>query len=75
MENGKTLERLMNEKNLSMAKLSDLTGVSLLALEYLVQNNHQPKTYVAQKIAKVLNVPLKEIWPDLVPVQAVYRKP
>lgn len=60
-----TLERLLQEQKLSVAKLAELSGVSSLALEYLLTQNNQPKTFVAQKIAKVLNVKVTQIWPDL----------
>lgn len=62
-----TLERLLQEQKLSVAKLSELSGVSSLALEYLLTQNNHPKTFVAQKIAKVLNVKVVDIWPDLKP--------
>ncbi|MGZ4106788.1 MAG: helix-turn-helix domain-containing protein [Tumebacillaceae bacterium] len=67
MENTKNLERLLQQQNLSLSKLSELSGVSTLALEYLVEENHLPKTHVAQKIAKVLQLPVAEIWPTLKP--------
>lgn len=45
--------------------MSELTGVSALALEYLVHRGTVPKPHVAQKIAKVLQTTVREIWPDL----------
>jgi lambda repressor-like predicted transcriptional regulator len=65
MAQNKALERLLNEQKLSMQKMSELTGVSTLALEYMVHRGSLPKPHVAQKIAKVLQTSAREIWPNL----------
>ncbi|MGB8956744.1 MAG: helix-turn-helix transcriptional regulator [Tumebacillaceae bacterium] len=65
MAQNKTLERLLNEQKLSLQKVSELTGVSTLALEYLVHRGTVPKAHVAQKIAKVLQTSVREIWPNI----------
>ena len=59
------LERLLNEQKLSLQKVAELTGVSQLALEYIVHNNTAPKRHIAQKIAKVVKASVDEIWPEL----------
>lgn len=59
------LDRLFKEQRLTLQKVSELTGVSPLALEYMIENNTLPKAHVAQKVAKVLNVPVAHIWPQL----------
>jgi lambda repressor-like predicted transcriptional regulator len=59
------LERLMAEQKLSLQKVSDLTGVSSLALEYIVQQQTLPKRHIAQKIAKLMHVRVEDIWPQL----------
>jgi lambda repressor-like predicted transcriptional regulator len=59
------LERLLIEQKLSLQKVSDLTGVSPLALEYMVYKQMLPKRHIAQKIAKALNVKVEDIWPQL----------
>ncbi|MBL0388454.1 helix-turn-helix transcriptional regulator [Tumebacillus sp. ITR2] len=63
MASQNALERLFKEQKLTVQKVSELTGVSSLALEYMVENNTQPKPHVAQKVAKVLNVSVDQIWP------------
>ncbi|ASS75580.1 hypothetical protein CIG75_11660 [Tumebacillus algifaecis] len=61
------LEQLLKDKKLSLQKISEDTGVSMLALEFLVYKQHQPKPHIAQKIAKVLEMKVGEIWPELKP--------
>ena len=73
MAQNKTLERLLNDQKLSMQKVSELTGVSTLALEYMVHRGSVPKTHVAQKIAKVLQTSVREIWPALEPAPNTKR--
>lgn len=60
-----SLEQLVQEQKLTLQKVAEQTGVSLLALEYMVQNNSVPKRHIAQKISKVLKLPVGEIWPEL----------
>jgi transcriptional regulator with XRE-family HTH domain len=73
MEYQKNLERLLQEQNLTLSKLSELSGVSMLALEYLMEAQHLPKTHVAQKISKVLQRPVVEIWPEFTAEPTVKR--
>ncbi|MFD2171277.1 helix-turn-helix domain-containing protein [Tumebacillus lipolyticus] len=64
--NGKqTFEQLLKEKNLNLQKVSEETGVSTLALEFLLQNQHLPKPHIAQKLAKLLGLKVGDIWPEL----------
>ncbi|PWK15477.1 helix-turn-helix domain-containing protein [Tumebacillus permanentifrigoris] len=65
MTSPNALDQLMKEQRLTLQKVSELTGVSPLALEYMIEQNSQPKAHVAQKVAKVLNVPVEQIWPKL----------
>jgi lambda repressor-like predicted transcriptional regulator len=59
------LEQILQEKKMSLQKVSELTGVSQLALEYMVYKNLPPKRHIAQKIAKVLQKSVEDIWPNL----------
>lgn len=63
-DNGK-FAQLLKEQKLSLQKVSEMTGVTVLALEYLAYKQTLPKTHVAQKVSKALQVPLLEIWPEL----------
>ncbi|KEO84187.1 helix-turn-helix domain-containing protein [Tumebacillus flagellatus] len=65
MASQNALERLFKEQRLTVQKVSELTGVSPLALEYMIEQNSQPKPHIAQKVAKVLNVPVDQIWPKI----------
>ncbi|ARU62527.1 hypothetical protein CBW65_17340 [Tumebacillus avium] len=67
MSGTQTLEQLIKDKKLTVQKIADETGVSTLALEFLVYKQHQPKPHIAQKIAKVLEMKVGEIWPELKP--------
>lgn len=73
MEEAKNLERLLQEQKLTLSKLAEQSGVSVLALEYLIEGGHLPKTHVAQKISKVLQRPVVEIWPEFKVEHAVKR--
>jgi lambda repressor-like predicted transcriptional regulator len=59
------LEQLLKERKLSLQKVSESTGVSTLALEFMIQKNHLPKPHIAQKIAKLLDVKVADLWPEL----------
>jgi transcriptional regulator with XRE-family HTH domain len=59
------LDTLMAQRNLTLEKLAELSGVSLIALEFLVSGKSYPTTRAARKIAKALNVDIVDIWPDL----------
>lgn len=67
MSGTESLEQLLKDKKLTVQKIADETGVSTLALEFLVYKQHQPKPHIAQKIAKVLEMKVGEIWPELKP--------
>jgi len=73
MAQNKTLERLLNDQKMNVQKVSELTGVSTLALEYMVHRGNVPKPHVAQKIAKVLQTSVREIWPNLEPTPSTKR--
>jgi transcriptional regulator with XRE-family HTH domain len=59
------LDTFIKKRNLTLEKLAELSGVSLIALEFLYSGKNYPTTTAARKIAKVLDVDIVEIWPDL----------
>ncbi len=60
------LAQFLKDQKVTAERISELTGVSTLALEYMLQPDALlPKTHVAQKVAKVLDVPVHAIWPEL----------
>jgi lambda repressor-like predicted transcriptional regulator len=65
MSHDNALQRLMRERDLTIHKVSELSGVSTLALEYLLAKHCLPKPHVAQKIAKTLQVKVSDLWPEL----------
>jgi len=54
---------LLKERKLTLAKLSEITGVSTLALEYVTKREYAPTSHVALKIAKALGVKTTHLWP------------
>lgn len=65
MSNSQQFTEILEAQKITVQKISELTGVSILALEYMIQQDLLPKTHVAQKIAKILDMPVHAVWPQL----------
>jgi len=62
LTNGAALKRIRNDKNLTILELSQRTGLSESAISRYENGNRTPSVIIALKIAKVLDVPVHELF-------------
>lgn len=58
----KKLAEILEKKNISMYKVSKLTGVSTATLHRIMKKNHEPKISTVIKITKALNIKIEELF-------------
>lgn len=61
MMNVEKLKKLMQEKNISQAKLSEMVGVSQAFISYMLNGYKVPSLAVIKTIAEILNVSVDEL--------------
>lgn len=59
---GKRLQQLRKERELTQEQLSDQTGLTVESISNIERGVHGPKFENLEKIAAVLNVPVKELF-------------
>lgn len=57
---GVKLRKIMEEKNITQNKLSDMTGIEQPTISHYVNGNMNPSFYIADKIATALGCSLDE---------------
>lgn len=56
------LTRIMKEKGISIAAISDITGFSRSIISYWMHGKYIPGSYELWKLSKILKVPMDEIY-------------
>ena len=56
------LKEIRNKKNISLEKLSEITGVSSTHLNDIENNNKIPSIYIIVKIAKCLKLEVTDLY-------------
>lgn len=66
---GQSIKKFMNEKNVTVTKISELTGIPKSTLYSAINRDTETMSYThAQKIAKALDVPFSEF------IEATYKE-
>lgn len=56
------LTRIMKEKGISIAAISDITGFSRSIISYWMHGKYIPGSYELWRLSKILKVPMDEIY-------------